>query len=171
MYYVKSDKINVFPLSKNRLSNEGYNSRALLESRIANTIRQLIDVSGFVISDNVNVSVGSNNLLTFNDPFLVNLYGYFIEIEKDASITITENSSAVWMCLTTDINGEITGQDNTGTGEYEGIKFTTDEVETDTSTAKLKILEKTSGVWNIPNPSKTRFSVSSVIIDRIDGKH
>ena len=156
--------ISVFPLSKNRSGDS--NSRALTEDRIANIIRQIVDVDGFVISNSVRDS-----------SFQFNLYGYFITVEGLENIYSNgefDTANEIWANITLDGNNEISGQDDDNTDVYTGVSFNS----TATGSHSLKLLEKKTSAqgtteWVIPELSRYKL-VSDTIkleITRIDGKH
>ncbi len=167
MAHILSDNISIFPLAKNRTSDRG--ARLFYEHNIANIIRQLTDVQGFIISpteEEFNQSVNkedvdtyvrataetSNNLtklnLIFNKDFIFNLYGYYFHIKGNPSSMIpiiidpTKDIVDVYASLTIDgVTGEIKGQDEVDlTNTSIYSGLTLDKEPLANCTASLKLL-------------------------------
>lgn len=157
MSYIKSDKINIFPLNKTRDSD--LQDNLLYESNIANIIRQLIDVDGFIISapdEMSNVSA--------NSPLVFNLYGYYIKI-----VELPEDIKAplyFYIKLENKDNlQEIEGQDTDN--EYTGL-VATDDINSIPGTAPYIYIYDDKG--NLVSTSLKKFDFNSLAITGIDGK-
>ena len=91
-FNIASNSLSVFPLSKNRTGDRS--ARLFYENNVANIIRQLIDVEGFLISDSFSLDVGNalsdSGIVTYpillKDTLVFNLYGYYFCINKGAQI-------------------------------------------------------------------------------------
>ena len=186
MAYIASDKIGIFPLSKNRTSETPLNSRLFYESNVANIINQVIDTDGFVITnyDDLNAVQYNDNTqtLSLSTPLEFNIGGYYVKIDEESNHFVripfegVSKPEAIYasITLTDDTPTEINGQDDNGV--YTGIEFTTNEPTNKTFT--LKILERfaTSPFGNqhfyrVPQESKIKFDLLSLGITAIDGKH
>ena len=179
MAYIASDKIGVFPLSKNRTATTPLNSRLFYESNVSNIINQLIDYNGFVISSNTNIthtddtsSTLPTRTLTFNSFFEFNLYGYYIKIFEDATlvldyITVTAPTDIYAKVTLSGDPQEIANQDVNST--YQGVEFLASEPD---GGIYIHILTYTDDDgWKIPEDSKIKFKLPSLGITAIDGKH
>ena len=183
MSFVKSSNIKIFPLSKNRSYTDSdgttvtENSRSLFEYRIANIIRQIVDVDGFVISNPTTTYGEDGRTLGYSLAF--DLYGYLVNVNKDTLLTeldIESDSKYIWACIGLNVDTiEIHGQDVEDQGEYQyqGVDFiaTSDLNPPSPYTATLLILSKEGDTWKVPKSSKYKFKSRSVGVTKIDGKH
>ena len=157
MAYVKSDKINIFPLSKPRFSSNQKNNRLIGEKNISNIIAQLTKSNG-TENDGFVVEYVANSKLLFN------INGYYCEVNDSSFETkFTLSESPIWAIIKVSTGDfpEIYGQDNDS--NYEGIEF----IQSDTKPASavvigtstynqysVKLIEKINGDWVIPDNSK-----------------
>ena len=188
-----TDDTTVFPLAKNRpISNRS--SRIMYESNIANLIRQVIDVDGFLISTpetpfGVATSDTNSELskLTLNKSIEFNLYGYYFRINA-SGLTIDNldlGSYNLYAAIKIDSDtDEISNQD--ANDKYEGLRFyalkvgSTDKIADD-ETAILHIgnfgisKDETNALslnWSYAEDSYLKFNVDSFgkNVKFIDGK-
>ena len=196
---ISSNNISVFPLSKNRPNDRS--ARLFYEHNIANLIRQLIDVEGFIIqpssSTDLSLSVstdGDKIIIRTGTPITFNLYGYYFSIAANSSLlTVNANeldasggNNIIKLFAVLNIDdksNEIAGYDDNGV--YTGLKITTDSIDAVDSTGRHAIelcsilitLDLDAGKWVVSgtmcDSSYSRFSTQSLdmSISRIDGKH
>ena len=138
---ITSSSISVFPLAKNRTSDRS--ARLFYENNVANLIRQLIDVEGFIISkDELKLSMSSSVVsdhfvelcLAVINPLVFNLHGYYFNVRGNsivykydkinASETTLEDSLYAMLRID-NITNEIIGFDN-ASDEYEGLHILTE---------------------------------------------
>lgn len=143
MINLNSNNIHVFPLSKPRLNDYG-KSRLLYEHNIANIVRQLTDVDGFLINcpDEFKVEKSLTGTWSVKDQFnndveeiSFNLGGYYVVVDNVGLKQIFSNTyskgTSIYAHLNTTevVDGsfiyEINGQDDDSNRVYTGIKFTT----------------------------------------------
>lgn len=196
---IQSSQISVFPLSKNRTSDRS--ARLFYENNVANLIRQVVDVEGFLITkDGLELYADSNpknenrfdlSVITRN-PIIFNLYGYYFNIAGSSTIftiadiadgTTAIPSQSLYAAITIDnITNEIAGFDNGNV--YEGLLLTTDiDVLRNGNYHYIKLLDfkadydEDSGVWVVNSAfcesSYQKLSPQSLdmSISKIDGKH
>ena len=193
--YIQSDKINVFPLAKNRTTDK--DARLLYEHNVANIIKQLIDTDGFVISDSVSVSTGTETKneysgyseypVNLTNPLEFNIGGYFFRIESGTTIAMvpkvtTDTKDTIiplYASIQIDnVSKELLGQDTDN--KYEGLGiYTEPQVNENNTVVSMHLLDL---YWTqidagtlklncrIPESSRLKFAKKSIpVITRIDG--
>lgn len=165
--YIQSEKIDLFPLAKPRMSIDQKNNRLIGENNLAEIINQLTrkDVDGFVISD------------TYTPTLEVNIHGYHIVISDDIT-TVATNNNPIWISIlipaTADFP-EIYGQDVDG--YYQGIEITQSASKPAASVTidstnyvrySIKALAYSNGGWVVPNESRIIFDRLSLALDVVD---
>lgn len=182
MQYIKSDNINIFPLAKSRPSNRSNN--LFYEKNISNIVNQIIDVSGFVITeDTSNIEISETTAQLTQGIFEFSLGGRYFHIsvsfENDNPVptvlcTGVRAGDSVWAYIDFDGNGEILGQDQNE--EYTGLKITTDAEEISSNSVKLKLFDIVQGQNGLEavvlSDSYKKFDIKSVAptIKFIDGR-
>ena len=197
--YISTNSISVFPLAKNRPNDRS--ARLFYENNVANLIRQVVDVEGFLISKenpvlSVSATAGSDNFTEINisidRPLVFNLYGYYFSVGANAVIYKNEQFDAavsnkikqsLYAVLHIDsITNEIKGFDNVNR-EYEGLHISTDPNVGDSAGRHiLKLLDfeasvDADGNWTVTSAlcSESYQKISSYSLDmainKIDGKH
>lgn len=173
-YYINSDSISIFPLSKPRKVEK--TSRLFYEENITNLIRQVVDVDSFIIKSPLDYNSESAIL---SDNLIFNLYGYYFNIHSNSGF-ISSNRIAnddKYIVAKIVLSGEpleISGQDN-DVKEYEGLSIeSVKAVPTDTDTDKYIVLFKRNSTdtkkWDSYEDSFKKFSANNFIITGIDGK-
>lgn len=195
---IKTNDISIFPLAKNRPNDRS--ARLFYENNVANLIRQVVDVEGFLISkDAVELSAlaqpGSGSFqelyISTVKPLVFNLYGYYFSIAPNANIYVDKQLTAetdvveapLYAVLNIDdITNEIVGFDNVNS-EYEGLYIGTDFNErAPEGRHYIKLLDfkaerQESGDWTVTGElcSESYQKISSqsldMAINKIDGKH
>jgi hypothetical protein len=157
VYYSTSSNIAVFPTTKRESSDRS--ARLLTEQNLVDIVNRLLDVKSFVITKDFN----------FNGIFEFNIYGYFfrisnigdiinglINLELSNGVTLDSNS-AIYANIHTFTTGdyeELYGSDENGM--YDGVIFTLNDHLSNTD-KWLKILDYSTGSWNIPIESLSKF--------------
>lgn len=161
MAYVKSDKIDIFPISKPRFSSNQKNNRLMGEKNISNIIAQLIK-SNDTENDGFVIEYIANSKLLFN------INGYYCEV-TDSSFekNFALSDLPIWAIIKVSTGDfpEIYGQDNNS--NYEGVEF----IQSGTKPASaviigtsiynqysVKLLEKINGEWVVPDSSRVILS-------------
>lgn len=168
--YIASNNVNVFPSTRRTYTQE-FSARLMTESAISRIVNNLVEVDGFVISNNAPV--------TADDVFEFNIYGYYFQV-KDILSVIEQLSGATKLYATIRINHtndafyELYVANETGDSPtFNGITFTNDgSTPTDTTTdiyKTLLLLEKQGDTWTIPEQSKIKFNRSAIGLTEIDG--
>lgn len=193
--FVSSKSISVFPLSKNRPTDRS--SRLFYENNVANIIRQLVDVDGFIIKADTNllsINEKTNPLEITLSEIIFNLYGYYFAVKESTegpvvvathtAEDLSESKTTFKLYASITINPdtrEIDGQDDDGV--YNGFKFvhSPGPIEVEDGEHILHIcdytLYKENGEWQITtqlnNNAFKKISSESLdmSINRIDGKH
>lgn len=170
MSYIKSSKIEVFPVAKQR-HESAPGTRIFTEKNISNLSRQLLseDKPGYIISCKSNEE--NNN--AFDISF--NLYGYYFNIKGILPSDIEGNGDSIYASMTIDQADEILGQDVKILGqdvyEYQGLALTKASTTPENTVDKkyIKLFESTDEVWKC---SSQNFGIASaLVIGGIDGKH
>lgn len=90
---ITSSGIHVFPLAKNRPTDR--RARLFYEDNVANIVRQVVDVNGFITSPSIDstgllrceVKNSENDIeLVLNKMLSFNLNGYYFEIASDTAL-------------------------------------------------------------------------------------
>ena len=161
MAYVKSDKINIFPISKPRFSSNQKNNRLMGEKNISNIIAQLTKSNG-TENDGFVIEYIANSKLLFN------INGYYCEVNDSSFETnFALYAQPIWATIKVSTGDfpEIYGQDNDN--NYEGVEFIqsgtkpASAVVIDTSIYNqysVKLLEKINGEWVVPDSSRVIIS-------------
>lgn len=181
MAYLDSSKVDVFPISHAR-SNNPY-ARALSEEHITRLLKSITDRDSFVVEYNVS------NILTFV------LNGYIVSVDSPTTVLTNNTDDAIYGVILVDTRvkaGDKTGQDyfilrgieEPETAKYLGVQLVpaSSDIELDNvpyvipednsfsaqySVHILKVLQKISGVWQVPPESFHKITSSSVV--NIDG--
>lgn len=161
MAYVKSDKINIFPISKPRFSSNQKNNRLMGEKNISNIIAQLTKNNGTENDGFVIEYVAKYGLL-------FNINGYYCEVyDSSFEANFALYDLPIWATIKVSTGDfpEIYGQDNDS--NYEGVEFIqsgtkpASAVIIGTSIYKqysVKLLEKINGEWVVPDSSRVIIS-------------
>lgn len=168
--YIASSNVNVFPSTRRTYAQE-FSARLMTESAISRIINNLVEVDGFVISNNAPT--------TADDLFEFNIYGYYFQVKNILSV-IEQLSGATKLYATIRINHtndafyELYVVSETGDSPtFNGIIFTDDgSTPEDTTTdiyKTLLLLEKQGDIWTIPEQSKIKFNRSAIGLTEIDG--
>lgn len=182
MGYLKSEEVKAFPLAKPRWSSSNdITSRIFYEQNVSNIIRQIIDVDGFIISDDSVVS--EFGIVNSDSTLCIDLYGYYFEIASNVNLPetagATEDSKEVWVGIQVSEKvgnepQEIIGQDTTD--GYTGLEFSASKFGSEYKCFQLleKVTSEESGaqksVWRLVKPSYRKFDIDSLCIDWIDAK-
>ncbi|MBO7697146.1 MAG: hypothetical protein J6Y28_04610 [Acholeplasmatales bacterium] len=75
--YIASSNVNVFPSTRRTYAQE-FSARLMTESAISRIINNLVEVDGFVISNNAPT--------TADDLFEFNIYGYYFQVKNILSV-------------------------------------------------------------------------------------
>ena len=164
--YLQSENISIFP-TPNRGTNYQPQARLVTEFNLVNIVNRLVDKESFVISYD-NTPAGIENNIIFN------IYGYWIKANlKDNSLLTNASNSSLYARiqvkkLSNSDFTELQGEDKNNT--YSGVEFLARNPGTDSDGwHSLKLLEKVSGTWQVPEDSKVRFTTGtqtrSVTID------
>lgn len=169
-YYqnTKDLKVEVFPSTRRvRVQQD---SRETSEKTITGIIDNFIDYTGFVITQTLDADL----------PFELNIKGYYFKIDKAQNIIdlfLTDTTSLdIWASIVIDSSNpdypELWGQDDSGSGKYQGIDFTPQQKTSDIhgTPYSIKILTRTTTTspWQIVGTEK--FGPKSVnVLDGIDG--
>lgn len=173
---LSSNSIKVFPFARYRSTAVDISSRLFYEYNVARLINQLIDTKGFIISGTINdENCSVTSTLSFN------IGGYYFEISTGTSLTPSASSTAVYayIVLTHSIADEndqqtppeLIGQDDKG--NFTALTLC-DDIPTDIegNVIYLKLAEKDiNGNWVLADESYTKFSMQSLMLKKIDGKH
>lgn len=178
MSYISSDKIEIFPYSRVRTinGNNVNNDRLLYETRVANIIRQCLGmksgITGIILSDVIDASVNANTI-TFNTDFEFNIWGYYIKIDSEATLTFDTLSNYI-VC-----NIELTGDDVTehinGSDEdnvFKAISISTSATasdEVDNTSISFTLASIDNGAIEVYTPNTYRVPESELRIISIDG--
>lgn len=190
--YIKSEDITVFPFAKNR-AEDALASRLLFEDNIANLIRQMIDVEGFIVSpDNTtereSCCFSDVDKLYISKDLSFNLYGYYFNIKNNAVLSeVPEPGDYVlYASITIDTDSkEISGQDEIvgSTNVFKGLKIDvypkSETPEVSANTHMLKLMYFTiSDSLTVTNSRLCEDSYCKInplsidmTISKIDGKH
>lgn len=170
---LSSNSIKVFPFARYRSTAVDISSRLFYEYNVARLINQLIDTKGFIISGTINdENCSVTSTLSFN------IGGYYFEISTGTSLTPSASSNAVYAYIilsdsVADENDqqtppELVGQDEQN--EFKALNLCDEEPKG--NVIFLKIAEKGSdGKWKLSNDSYKKFSLNSLTLTKIDGKH
>lgn len=161
---LESSKISIFP-TPNRGTDP--QARLITEFNLVNIVNRLVDKESFVISYD-NTPAGIENNIIFN------IYGYWIKanLKNNSLLTNASNSSLYARIQVKKLSNsdftELQGEDKNNT--YSGVEFLAGNPGTDSDGwHSLKLLEKVSGTWQVPEDSKVRFTTGtqtrSVTID------
>lgn len=163
MSYIDKDGfVESFPNNR-RNTNKSRNMTELAFIRITNN---LVDVDGWVISNELNERVSSY--------FEFCIHGYYFKVlSEDLRKLIGQSWNNVYATIKVE-NNELIGQDTVEGVDreiYDGVNFTnyiptspTEELYT------LKILEKVGGIWIVPESSKVKFNGDSLDLI-VDGEY
>lgn len=172
---LESSKISIFP-TPNRGTNYQPQARLVTEFNLVNIVNRLVDKESFVISYD-NTPAGIENNIIFN------IYGYWIKANlKDNSLLTNASNSLLYARIKVVGSDfiELDGTDEKDTSSteastevkylYKGVDFLTENPGPDAGGYhSLKLLEKVSGTWQVPEDSKVRFTTGtetrSVTID------
>lgn len=177
--YLYTDNIQVFPST--RRGNLQVSARLMSEGTISNLIDQLLDTSGFVITDK------KSNYLT-DEVFEFNIHGYYFYVDSakyiiNAINNVSTSASAIYahICIEQTKGSdykELKGQDDISSNPdsqsyYKGLCFSTSASapKKDTSTTTwytLQLFEKINGTWKVPVNSRVKFKQRSLDFN-IDG--
>lgn len=173
---LSSNSIKVFPFARYRSTAVDISSRLFYEYNVARLINQLIDTKGFIISGSVKEDDCTvTNTLSFN------IGGYYFEVSIGTSLRPSDSSNSVYAYIilsdsVTDENNqqtppELLGQDDQN--EFKALNLCDEEpVSVKGTVIYLKIAEKGSdGKWKLSDDSYKKFSLNSLTLNKIDGKH
>lgn len=161
-YYPASSNVAVFPTTKREINDRS--ARLLTEQNLVDIVNRLLDVKSFVITKTFNE----------NGPFEFNIWGYFFKIGNISSIidlvvnsevnngAVIDDNSSIYANIHTFLTGnyeELYGSDENGI--YDGVVFTLNDHLSNTE-KWLKILDHSSGSWNIPPESLSKFKGFSI---------
>lgn len=155
MANISSTSITIFPLNKHR---EGYPQDNLLyENNLANIIRQLIDVEGFIIS-------GPDTLesVSIENPLILNIYGYYIKLTDLPQVETQGTKVYIKLLISDSRIPEVDGQDDGNI--FTGVQMVDSVTEGDHYLCISK-----DGV-NINKDAFYKFTFNSLNIKGIDGK-
>lgn len=163
MANLQSDKIKIFP-SARRINGEDPFSRLMSESTLTSIINQLLNVNGFVITQNDDTT----EAIDTSKPLEFNLHGYYVKVEDVPSLLSNfTNDTQIYASIelsvnTNDLNNlnyvELVATDTGGDdSKFKGVNFTNTE-PSGTNVYSLLILRKVNGNWEIPN--ETLFDVA-----------
>lgn len=173
---LSSTDIKVFPFARYRESRIDLSSRLFYEYNVARLIKQLIDTEGFIISGTLDESTGS-----VSETVALNIGGYYFEFQQGAKLPPSTTSNVIYAyIILTDIAvdennqptpPELVGQDDKG--NFTALTLC-DDVPTEITgnIIYLKLAEKdTNGKWKLASESYKKFSMNSLTLEKIDGKH
>ena len=144
----------IFPWSRSSQIND----KLFYEQNVSNLIRQIVD-NNFVISGNIKNSQVSND-----EPFRVNIYGYYIEIPSQTSIPIQDN-----VYLKINLSGNEVVEINQDSEDPVAILTNVDMESVTDPHLYIKIWDKETQM--IPHSSRIKFNPISLDLLEIDGQH
>ena len=162
VYYPSSSNVAVFPTTKREINDRS--ARLLTEQNLVDIVNRLLDVKSFVITKKFEQ----------NGSFEFNIYGYFFKIGNIGSIidglvtleqangVVVDENSCIYANIHTFLTGnyeELYGSDENDV--YDGVVFTLNSPLSNTDKF-LKILDNSSGSWDIPPESLTKFKGFSI---------
>ena len=172
MSAISRDLIHIFPNSKDTVAI----SKLFYEQNITNIVRQVTDKECYVICGRVNTD-GTGKV---DGKLTLSLYGYYLCIKNETDLVglaKADSADAVYINIFLNNNSpqELDGQtDSSGDDRvFDPITLTTEKAISGANNTvySLKILEKVSGKWQIPNDSKIKFNAESFGLYEIDGQH
>lgn len=182
MSYIPSRNVSVFPLAKDRQDDRSAN--LFYEDNIANIIRQLVDVKGFLITDESEsdlFTVENGKLyLQAGKSLAFNIGGRFFQItttevnngfEPLEIYSLSDSVPAIYANIIIDSNKEVHGQDSGD--EYQGLIISNN---TEGASYSLKLLNVTQqdGTFVVTFPQESFMKIKlksfSKSINFIDGQ-
>lgn len=164
---VASSNINVFPSTRRTYAQE-FPARLVTESALARIINKLIDVEGFVITEELDTT----------GTFEFNIFGYYFQI-KNLSYLLSQFESSTQIYATIHINHTdnafyelYTSTESGNSSNFDGVIFSDDgQHPSDTSTdfyKTLLILNKIDSQWQVPDSSRVKLKDTSLGITEVD---
>ena len=158
-------KVEVFPSTRRvRVQQD---ARETSEKTVTGIVSNLVDYKGFAITQ----------VLDMDGPFEFNIRGYYFKVNKTSDIfSLPDISSGtqIWASIVIDdFNSaypELWGQDDSTSGKYQGVNFTSSEQTTSPNGTVycIQLFSKVGNTWVIVNTQK--FGATSVnVVDGIDG--
>lgn len=173
---LSSTAVKVFPFARYRESRIDLSSRLFYEYNVARLIKQLIDTEGFIISGKIDETTCS-----VSETVALNIGGYYFELQQGAQLSPSNTSNVVYAYIvltniSVDENNqptppELVGQDDKG--NFTALTLC-DDIPTgiEGNVIYLKLAEKDiNGNWVLATESYKKFSMHSLLLEKIDGKH